>query len=161
MDISIEWFNDNSGFVAFIAAMVALLVGIIAAGISIWNTRITQRGLRLQYQPELLIKPERRQGIFYIIIENIGSGTAYGVKYNQELIDFIREWADQRGEMTGNDMIDSVVIGTLKSGACKTYTITPKYIQGDPQVIQIPIKISYTDIFKKFKGKTDTIVFFY
>ena len=72
MDISIERFNLNSGFMTFIAAVVALFVGIIAAGISIWNNLITQRGLRLQYQPDLVVKSENRQRIRFIVIENRG-----------------------------------------------------------------------------------------
>ena len=31
MDFSVAWFNDNSEFVIFIAAMLALLIGIILA----------------------------------------------------------------------------------------------------------------------------------
>ena len=78
---SIEWFNQNSGFIAFIAAIVALLVGMIAACLSVWSTLITQRGLRLQYQPDLVVKIENRQGIRFIIIKKhwIGNSLSYQI----------------------------------------------------------------------------------
>ena len=157
MDISIEWFNDNSGFMAFIAAMVALLVGIIAAGISIWNTLITQRGLRLQYQPELLIKTNQEGSTLFLTIENIGSGTAYQIKYNRDFVDFINEWTDRKKGRAGNTLIDSLSLGTLKSGVFKEYHIIPKYVEHSKTIESktIEIEISYTDIFKKFKGETN------
>ena len=157
MDFSIEWFNSNSGFIAFIAAMIALLIGVISACLSIWNTLITQRGLRLQYQPDLVIKAEYKQGIYLIRIENIGSGTAYQITYNQNLIDFIRERTDQRTEMTGHDLVDSSLLGRLEGGGFKEYNITPRSIQETFEVTELNINISYTDIFKKFKGETDII----
>ena len=157
MDFSIEWFNQNSGFIAFIAAMVALLIGVISACLSIWSTLITQRGLRIQYQPDLVVKTGHKQGIYFIRIENIGSGTAYQIKYNQDFIDFIRERTDQRGEMTGHDLVDSLSLGRLQGGGFKEYDITPRSIQESPGVTELNINISYTDIFKKFKGETDII----
>ena len=157
MDFSIEWFNSNSGFIAFIAAMIALLIGVISACLSIWNTLITQRGLRLQYQPDLVVKMENRQGIRFIIIKNIGLGIAYRIKYNQEFVDFIREWTDQSEEMIGHDLLDSLSLGRLQSGGFKEYSISSRPIYGNPEVIELNINISYTDIFKKFKGKVDQI----
>ncbi|MYB00220.1 hypothetical protein F4X90_11165 [Candidatus Poribacteria bacterium] len=164
MDFSLEWFNVNSGFVTFIAAMIALLVGIIAAGISIWNTLITQRGLRLQYQPELVVKSEavksdNRQVIRFILIENIGSGTAYQIKYNQEFVDFIRVWTDQKVEMTGHDLIDSLLLENLQRGECKKYSISSRPVYGNSEAFKLNINISYTDIFKKYKGKLDRTLF--
>ncbi|MDE0636586.1 MAG: hypothetical protein OXI43_12165 [Candidatus Poribacteria bacterium] len=158
MDFSLEWFNDNSGFVTFIAAMIALLIGVISACLSIWSIRITQRGLRLQYQPELVVETGRKEGFFFIRIENIGLGTAYQIKYNQDFIDFIREWTDQRVELTGHDLVDSLSLGKLKSGGFKEYTITPKSASEAPnEPIKLEIKIPYTDIFKKYDGKVDQI----
>lgn len=161
MGFSIEWFNSNSGFITFIAAMVALLIGLISTCLSIWSIRITLRGLRLQYQPELLIRTCQRESIFFVTIENIGLGTAYGIKYNQDFIDFIREWTDQKSEMVGNDILDSVSLGTLKSGASKEYSVPPKYMLENPDTLKVEVKMSYTDIFKKFKGKTDFIFFLF
>lgn len=155
MDFSLEWFNENSGFMAFIAAMVALLIGVISACLSIWSIRITQQGLRLQYQPDLVVKSENRQGIRFITIENIGSGTAYQIKYNQDFVDFIREWTDQSVEMTGHDLVDSLLLERLQSGELKEYSISSRQIYGNPEPIELNINISYTDIFKKYKGKLD------
>lgn len=158
MDFSLEWFNVNVGFMTFIAAMVALLIGIISACLSIWSIRITQQGLRLQYQPELVIKTGQRGSIFFLLIENIGLGTAYQIKYNQEFIDFIREWSDQKSEMIGNDIIDSLSLRALRSGQSKEYSVTPKPMRENPGTLKVEVKISYTDIFKKFEGETDTLV---
>lgn len=155
MDISIEWFNLNSGFMTFIAAMVALIVGIIAAVISIWNTLITQRGLRLQYQPELLIKTEDKGGgfrNFYVVLENIGLGTAYQIEYNQEFIEFIREWThEQQIEIVRHGLS----LEPLKSGEFREYFIPSKFVPGNPKTLEVKIDISYTDIFKKFEGKVE------
>lgn len=159
MDFSIEWFNENSGFMAFIAAVVALIVGMIAASISIWNNIITQRGLRLQYQPDLVVKSENKQETRFILIENIGSGTAYQIKYNQEFVDFIRVWTDQKVEMTGHDLVDSLLLENLQSGECKKYSISCRPVYGNSEAIELNINISYTDIFKKYKGKLDRTLF--
>ena len=161
MDFSLEWFNHNSGFISFIAAMVALLIGLISTCLSIWSIRITLRGLRLQYQPELLIKTEQRGSIFFLTIENIGLGTAYQIKYNQDFIDFIRKWSDQKSEMIGNDIIDSLSLRALRSGESKEYSVTPKPMRENLGTLEVEVKISYTDIFQKFKGKTDTRVFLF
>ena len=142
-----------------IAAVVALLVGIIAAGISIWNTLIIQRGLRLQYQPELLITTNQDGSKLFLTIENIGLGTAYQIKCNKELEDFIYKQADQRTGRAGNTLIDFLSLKILKSGAREEYHIIPKYVEHfkteHSKTIELEIKVSYTDIFKKFKGETN------
>ena len=156
MDISVEWFNINQGFIAFIAAIVALLVGIIAAVISIWNNQITQRGLRLQYQPELLIKTEDKgRGFrdFCVVLENIGLGTAYQIEYNQEFVEFIHEWADEEKRI--EIVRHGLSLEPLKSGEFREYFIPPKFVLEDPKTIEVKISISYTDIFKKFEGKVE------
>ena len=59
--------------------------------------------------------------------------------------------------MIGHDLLDSLSLGRLQSGGFKEYSITSRQIYGNPEVIELNINISYTDIFKKFKGKVDHI----